>query len=79
MTHVLTPKTRGRLSDQVVTALRAGHVEADAVHEQLAVRQIYAPLVKAEPELLDDTFFGAFTCINLERRLARARLDGWAA
>ena len=55
------------------------HVEADAVHEQLAVRMICAPLVEAEPGLADDVFFGAFTCVDLERRLAQAMLDGWAA
>ena len=55
------------------------HIEADAVHEQLAVRQICEPLVEAEPELLDDVFFGAYTCVDLERRLAQALMDGWAA
>ncbi len=55
------------------------HIEADAVHEQLAVRQICAPVVAEHPELVDDVFFGAFTCVDLENRLAQALLDGWAA
>lgn len=55
------------------------HVEADAVHEQLAVRMICGPLVEAEPGLLPDVFFGAFTCLDLEARFARSVLDGWAA
>jgi hypothetical protein len=46
------------------------HVEADAVHEQLAVRTICGPLVAAEPALLPDVFFGAFTCLDLEDRFA---------
>jgi len=53
------------------------HVEADAVHEQLAVRTICGSLVEAEPALLPDVFFGAFTCLDLEDRFARRVLDGW--
>jgi len=54
------------------------HVEADAVHEQLAVREICAPLVAMEPELTEDVFLGAFTCLDLEARTARALLGSWA-
>ena len=46
------------------------HVEADAVHEQLAVRSLAGSLVVEEPELLDDVFLGAFTCLDLEDRVA---------
>jgi hypothetical protein len=46
----------------------AEHIEADAVHEQLAVRTICGPLVAAEPSLLPDMYFGAFTCLDLEDR-----------
>jgi hypothetical protein len=55
------------------------HVEADAVHEQLAVRTICAALVAEEPQLVDDVVFGAFTCLDLEDRYAQRMLDGWAA
>lgn len=55
------------------------HVEADAVHEQLAVRTICGALVEQEPQLVDDVVFGAFTCLDLEDRYARRMLDGWAA
>jgi hypothetical protein len=55
------------------------HVEADAVHEQLAVRVVCGTLLDAEPALVDDVFFGAFTCLDLEDRFAAAMLDGWAA
>ena len=54
------------------------HVEADAVHEQLAVRTICAALVAEEPQLVDDIVFGAFTCLDLEDRYAQRMLDGWA-
>ena len=53
------------------------HVEADAVHEQLAVRVICAALLEEEPTLRDDVFFGAFTCLDLEDRLAYRLLARW--
>jgi hypothetical protein len=53
------------------------HVEADAVHDQLAVRAICGSLLESEPELLDDVFFGAFTCLDLEARYAGWLLDRW--
>lgn len=55
------------------------HVEADAVHEQLAVRLICEPLIAAEPDLEDDVWFGAWTCLDLEARLARHLLERWEA
>jgi Iron-containing redox enzyme len=54
------------------------HVEADAVHEQLAVREICAPMVAAEPGLVDDVYFGAFACVDLEARLATGLLESWS-
>lgn len=53
------------------------HVEADAVHEQLAVRTIAAALLAEEPEVEDDLWFGAFTCLDLEDRFARAMFARW--
>jgi hypothetical protein len=55
------------------------HVAADAVHEQLAVRTICGALVAHEPALLDDVFFGAFTCLDLEDRVANRLLGQWQA
>lgn len=55
------------------------HVEADAVHEQLAVRVVCGSLLDDEPDLVDDVFFGAFTCLDLEDRFAGAMLSEWAA
>jgi hypothetical protein len=52
-------------------------VEADAVHEQLAVRTICGGLIEAEPELEDDVWFGAWTCLDLEGRIARHLFDRW--
>jgi hypothetical protein len=53
------------------------HVEADAVHEQLAVRLICQPLIEAEPETEADVWFGAYSCLDLEDRVAHHFLDRW--
>ena len=55
------------------------HVEADAVHEQLAVRTICGALLDDEPALRDDVFFGARACLDLEDRFAHHMLGTWAA
>ena len=55
------------------------HVEADAVHEQLAVRTICGVLIEEEPALYDDVYFGAWTSMDLEDRYAHRMLEGWAA
>ncbi len=60
-----------------MVAYYAEHVEADAVHEQLAVRTIVGALLEDEPELEDDVWFGAFTCLDLEDRFARTMLARW--
>ncbi|RZT60920.1 heme oxygenase-like protein [Microcella alkaliphila] len=46
------------------------HVEADAVHEQIAGRDLAGGLVEAEPELAADVLFGAAACLAV---------DGWAS
>ena len=51
-----------------IVAYYEEHVAADAVHEQLAIRTICGSLVRAEPALLADVYFGAFTCLDLEDR-----------
>ena len=53
------------------------HVEADAVHEQLAVRTVIEPLVAEEPEITAEVWFGVFSCLDLEDRFARAVLARW--
>jgi hypothetical protein len=47
------------------------------VHEQLAVRTICGSLLRTEPALRADVFFGAFTCLDLEDRLAARLLERW--
>lgn len=55
------------------------HVEADAVHEQLAVRSVCRAFIDDEPHATQDVFFGAFTCLDLEARTAQHFLDRWEA
>lgn len=55
------------------------HVEADAVHEQLAVRTICASLIAEEPSTINDIMFGAVTCLDLEDRFATHLLEVWAS
>lgn len=53
------------------------HVAADAVHDQLAARVVCATLVEDEPALADDVRFGAWTCLDLEDRVARMVTARW--
>ena len=53
------------------------HIEADAVHEQLALRDICSELVVQDPELLDDVFFGATVCLSLDTVVGEQMLDAW--
>jgi hypothetical protein len=53
------------------------HVEADAVHEQTALRDICGALVEEEPLVEPDVWFGAWACLELEDRTARRMLELW--
>ena len=53
------------------------HVEADAVHEQLATRTICQRLVDQQPELQRDVLVGASACVRLEALAARHMVDAW--
>ena len=53
------------------------HVEADAVHEQVALRSICGSLLDAEPELHDDVLMGAAVCVDLDAVVAGQMLDAW--
>lgn len=55
------------------------HVEADAVHEQLAVRSICRPLVDSEPALRDDVLLGVAACLELDALAAAEQLAAWQA
>jgi hypothetical protein len=53
------------------------HVEADAIHEHLAMRDICGTLAEDEPDQAAQVLFGAFTCLDLEARFARALFSAW--
>ena len=54
------------------------HVEADAVHEQLAIRDICAELAD-DAVLRRDVFFGATVCMYLDSLAAEQMLSAWAS
>ena len=64
---------------EVVAAYFHEHVEADAVHEQVALRDICGSLVAAEPELAGDVLFGAAACLALDEVAGEELLASWAA
>lgn len=53
------------------------HVEADAVHEQIAGRDLAGGLVEAEPGLLQDVFFGAAAALAVDARVSAHIMDAW--
>jgi hypothetical protein len=55
------------------------HVEADAVHEQIAGRDLAGSLAEDEPTLLADIMFGASACLTVEGWAGRHVLDSWEA
>jgi len=55
------------------------HVEADAVHEQIAGRDLAGSLAEDEPELLADIFFGANACLTVDGWAGDHILESWEA
>ncbi|WP_308250721.1 iron-containing redox enzyme family protein [Nonomuraea rhizosphaerae] len=53
------------------------HVQADAVHEQIAAHDLCAGLAAQEPELAGDVLFGAGCALEMERLWAAHVLDSW--
>ncbi|MGF3054982.1 iron-containing redox enzyme family protein [Microbacterium sp. YY-01] len=53
------------------------HVEADAVHEQIAGRDLAGSLVEDRPELRDDVLFGAAACLYMDGCVGRHILQAW--
>lgn len=62
-----------------VTGYFDEHVEADAVHEQIAGRDLAGGLVEAEPDLLEDVLFGAAAASCIDARFAAHLMDAWDA
>lgn len=55
------------------------HVEADAVHENIAAHDLAGGLARQEPELTEDILFGARALLYLEDRAGRAAMACWEA
>lgn len=53
------------------------HVEADAVHEQIAARDLAGALVADEPQLLESVMFGAAACLAIDDLAGAHIYDAW--
>ena len=61
-----------------VTAYFDEHVEADAVHEQIACHDLAGGLVRQDPSLAADVLRGARTALLLDDLVAEHLLTSWA-
>ncbi len=55
------------------------HVEADAVHEQIAGRDMAGALAEDRPDLLPDILFGAAACLIVDGWVGEHMLAAWSA
>jgi hypothetical protein len=65
--------------DEQVTVFYDEHVEADAVHEQIAAVDMCGSLVAEEPDLVADVLFGAACSLAMDAVAARELLGAWEA
>jgi Iron-containing redox enzyme len=65
--------------DREATDFYDEHVEADAVHENIAAYDLAGGLARAEPELAADVVFGARALLALEHRFAERLIGCWEA
>ncbi|MFJ8894917.1 iron-containing redox enzyme family protein [Leifsonia sp. NPDC102414] len=65
--------------DSEVTDYFDEHVEADAVHEQIAGRDLAGGLAEEHPELLPDIVFGARACLYADGLVGAHMLERWQA
>jgi hypothetical protein len=63
--------------DSPVTDYFDEHVEADAVHEQIAGRDLAGGLVESDPRLASDVFFGAAAVCLLDEYVGAWQLGAW--
>lgn len=55
------------------------HVEADAVHEQIAAHELCGGYATQRPDAAGDIMFGAACCLALDHALAEHLLSSWRA
>ena len=60
-----------------VTHYFSEHVEADAVHEQIAAYDLAGALVEQDPSLLPDLMLGAASSLAMDAMVGRHVLDAW--
>jgi Iron-containing redox enzyme len=65
--------------DETTTVFYDEHVEADAVHEQIASVDMCGSLVAEEPALAVDVLFGAASSLAMDGVAARHLLGAWEA
>lgn len=65
------------LSDPSTTRYFDEHVEADAVHEQIAAHDLAAGLAELEPGLIPDLMFGAAAAVQTDAAVAAHLLRRW--
>ena len=65
--------------DRSATVFYDEHVEADAVHEQIAAVDMCGSLVAGEPHLAADVLFGAASSLALDGLTAHHLLGAWEA
>ena len=63
--------------DERTTVFYDEHVEADAVHEQIASVDMCGSLLAAEPSLAGDVLFGAACALAMDGLAARSLLEAW--
>jgi hypothetical protein len=59
------------------TAFYDEHVEADAVHEQVAAHDLAAGLAREGPRMAGEILFGARALLAVDRLVGRHLLDAW--
>jgi hypothetical protein len=65
--------------DEEATDFYDEHVEADAVHENIAAYDLAGGLARQEPDVAADIVFGARALLYLEDRFGRHLLGSWQA
>jgi Iron-containing redox enzyme len=64
--------------DTAVSAYFDEHVEADAVHEQIAARDMCGAWVAEHPHLRDDVLMGAAAAVHLDALSAQDMMSRWS-
>jgi hypothetical protein len=64
--------------DRGATEFFDEHIEADAVHEQVAAADLCGALLAQEPQLRPDVLLGAASCLRLDGLAAGQMLSAWA-